>query len=86
MWAKAHVSVQLDDARSTCHVYDDGAPILDVSTGSAFLALTVPDRDAVTDADVAAARDLLAAVREYVAEVERVRIEQRARADAGAVA
>lgn len=80
---KASLGVSLDeDTTSQCMVYaddDGGAPILAVSTSSAHLTLSVPSRGAVTETDVWLARDLLAAVQTYAAEVENCHAAHTAR-------
>ena len=55
-----------------CHSYPGHAPILSLTDRHVHVSVTVPDTDAVTGQDVATARQLAAAVTEYVAELERI--------------
>lgn len=72
------VSAWLDEeTRVRCFPYAGEAPILDVSTGSLILSLTVPDRAKVTDCDVRIARELLDAVGRFTLAVESAHEQHR---------
>jgi hypothetical protein len=53
-----------------CCSYPDQPPILAVNDGPVHVAVTVPDPEHVTADDLAAARDLAAAVTRYLTELE----------------
>ena len=53
-------------------LYDDSAPVLQVTDAHVRLSVSVPDPDHVTAQDVALARELAEAVARYVAELERL--------------
>ena len=66
-----HAALRLT-ARSflSCHIYEDTAPIVGLVDEHVSIALTVPDPDQVTPADVEVARSLAAVVARYIAELE----------------
>ena len=53
-----------------CCLYDDRPAILALDDGPAHIAVTVPDPEHVTADDLAAARDLAAAVTKYLSDLE----------------
>jgi hypothetical protein len=53
-----------------CHLYDDSAPVLQVTDAHVSMSVGVPDRHHVTAQDVTRARELAAAVARYAAELE----------------
>ena len=55
-----------------CHTYPGHAPILAVTDAHVHVSVTVPDTDRVTGQDLVTARQLAAAVADYVAELERI--------------
>ncbi|UPK76333.1 hypothetical protein MU582_06740 [Nocardioidaceae bacterium SCSIO 66511] len=76
MSGRANVDLYLDATDSRCYTYDDLPPILEVRTATVVLSLTPPDVRVVTDADVAASRELLTAVQRYAFAVGRRYAEQ----------
>jgi hypothetical protein len=55
-----------------CHLYDDSAPVVQVTDAHVRLSVSVPDPARVTVEDVTRARELAAAVARYVGELERL--------------
>lgn len=55
-----------------CHLYDDSAPVVQVTDAHVRLSVSVPDPHHVTAEDVARARELAGVVARYVAELERL--------------
>jgi hypothetical protein len=53
-----------------CCVYPDHAPILALDDGPVHVSITVPDFEHLTAQDLAAARDLAAAVTRYLSDLE----------------
>lgn len=62
-----------------CFTYADQSPILDISTGSASISITIAGREA-EDAALSFARELLQNVQAFAAEVERLHAERAAHA------
>ena len=86
--AGVHPALRLT-ARSflSCHVYPDTAPIVGLVAEHVSIALTVPDPDQVTPADVEVARALAAVVARYITELEnRIAAQDDNSAAAGDVA
>jgi hypothetical protein len=55
-----------------CHLYDDSAPVVQVTDAHVNMSVSVPDPHHVTPQDVGRARELSAAVARYAAELERL--------------
>jgi hypothetical protein len=66
-----------DGSSTNCFTYADATPILDVSTGTASISISVAGRKA-DDAALSFARELLKNVQVFAAEVERLHAEQAA--------
>ena len=61
--------------------YDDHTPILDISSGSMTVAVSIADRK-VSQAALEFARELAAKAARYAAEVERLHVAQRSESEA----
>jgi hypothetical protein len=85
---EVRASVYLDGgAWIQCSTYPDRAPVLSITSGPVDVSVGVPDCQHVTAEDVARARQLAAAVAEFVADLERCAvIEDQAPDSAGQAA
>ena len=69
---EVRASVHLDgDTWMQCCTYPDRSPVLSISSGPVDVSVGVPDCGHVTAEDVARARQLVATVAEFVADLER---------------
>jgi hypothetical protein len=69
--AGVHAALRLTSrSHLACHAWEDTAPVVALTDEHVSIAVTVPDPDQVTLADVELAHHLASAVARYVAELE----------------
>jgi hypothetical protein len=71
--AEVNASVRLTGRSGIyCHLYDDSAPVVQMTDAHVRMSVSVPNPARVTAEDVARARELAGAVARYLAELERL--------------
>ncbi|MEU8140701.1 hypothetical protein [Nonomuraea sp. NPDC048901] len=70
------VSFHTNEVRVRAHVIDERRPYLGFSTPEADVSVSTTGGGPVTDADLALARDIYSAAAHYLADCERLHIEQ----------